>query len=87
MRQKWLASVQECQRLHAALDEARNENATLDRKLRHARRNLEEETRKRRAVEERKNFLVSVTFWHRHCIITNFISFIDMFHAICITPR
>nr|XP_012222650.1 PREDICTED: LOW QUALITY PROTEIN: rac GTPase-activating protein 1-like [Linepithema humile] len=57
MRQKWLASVQECQRLHASLDEARNENATLDRKLRHARRNLEEESRKRRTVEERKNFL------------------------------
>ncbi|XP_025988190.1 rac GTPase-activating protein 1 [Solenopsis invicta] len=57
MRQKWLASVQECQRLHSALDKAHNEITSLDRKLRHARRNLEEENRKRRAIEEQKDFL------------------------------
>lgn len=62
MRQKWLASVQECQRLHSALDAAHNEIATLDRRLRHARRNLEEETRKRRTVEERQQFLASAVF-------------------------
>ncbi|XP_011874117.1 PREDICTED: rac GTPase-activating protein 1-like [Vollenhovia emeryi] len=57
MRQKWLASVQECQRLHSALDKAHNEIADFDRKLRHARRNLEEENRKRRAAEEHRDFL------------------------------
>lgn len=59
MRQKWLASVQECQRLHSALDKAHNEIADFDRKLRHARRNLEEENRKRRAVEEQRDYLVA----------------------------
>lgn len=63
MRQKWLASVQECQRLHSALDKAHNEITSLDRKLRHARRNLEEENRKRRAIEEQKDFLVTYTFY------------------------
>lgn len=58
MRQKWLASVQECQRLHSALDKAHKEIADFDRKLRHARRNLEEENCKRRAIEEQRNFLV-----------------------------
>lgn len=57
MRQKWLTSVQECQRLHSALDKAHNEIADFDRKLRHARRNLEEENRKRRAIEEQRDFL------------------------------
>lgn len=61
MRQKWLASVQECQRLHSALDKAHNEIAGLDRKLRHARRNLEEENRKRRVVEEQRDLLVANT--------------------------
>ncbi|KAL6264775.1 hypothetical protein P5V15_004873 [Pogonomyrmex californicus] len=57
MRQKWQASVQECQRLHSALDKAHNEIAGLDRKLRHARRNLEEEKRKRRTIEEQRDSL------------------------------
>ncbi|XP_071628475.1 rac GTPase-activating protein 1 [Temnothorax longispinosus] len=57
MRQKWLESVQECQRLHSALDKAHNEIADFDRKLRHARRNLEEENRKRRAAEEQRDLL------------------------------
>ncbi|XP_011697222.1 PREDICTED: rac GTPase-activating protein 1-like isoform X1 [Wasmannia auropunctata] len=57
MRQKWLASVEECQRLHSALDKAHNEIAALDRKMRHARSNLEEEKRKRRAVEEQRDNL------------------------------
>lgn len=61
MRQKWLASVQECQRLHSALDKAHKEIADFDRKLRHARRNLEEENCKRRAIEEQRNFLVANT--------------------------
>lgn len=59
MRQKWLASEQECQRLHSALDKAHHEIAGLDRKLRHARRNLEEENRKRRIIEEQKDSLVA----------------------------
>jgi len=59
MRQKWLASEQECQRLHSALDKAHHEIAGLDRKLRHARRNLEEESRKRRIIEEQKDSLVA----------------------------
>lgn len=59
MRQKWLASEQECQRLHSALDKAHHEIAGLDRKLRHARRNLEEESRRRRIVEEQKDLLVA----------------------------
>jgi len=58
MRQKWSASVQECQRLHSALDKAHQELAGLDRKLRHARRNLEEENNKRRAAEEQRDLLV-----------------------------
>lgn len=59
MRQKWLASEQECQRLHSALDKAHHEIAGLDRKLRHARRNLEEENRRRRLAEEQKDLLVT----------------------------
>ncbi|XP_018300582.1 rac GTPase-activating protein 1 [Mycetomoellerius zeteki] len=57
MRQKWLASVQECQRLHSALDKAHAEIAGLERKLRHARRNLEEENHKRRDVEDHRDYL------------------------------
>lgn len=64
MRQKWLASEQECQRLHSALDKAHHEIAGLDRKLRHARRNLEEESRKRRIIEEQKDSLVVEIFWN-----------------------
>ncbi|XP_078053130.1 rac GTPase activating protein tumbleweed [Augochlora pura] len=57
MRQKWLASIQECQRLHSALEKAHQEAADLDRKLSHARRLLDEEKRKRRTVEEQRNSL------------------------------
>ncbi|XP_076167684.1 rac GTPase activating protein tumbleweed [Ptiloglossa arizonensis] len=57
MRQKWLASIQECQRLHSALDKAHQEAADLDRKLSHARRLLDEEKRRRRTVEEQRNSL------------------------------
>lgn len=63
MRQKWLASVQECQRLHSALDKAHAEIAGLERKLRHARRNLEEENHKRRDVEDHRDYLVTDTFF------------------------
>jgi len=70
MRQKWLASVQECQRLHSALDKAHNDIAVFDRKLRHARRNLEEENRKRRAVEEQRDFLVADASFISKIILT-----------------
>lgn len=62
VRQKWLASVQECQRLHSALDKAHRDNAGLDRKLSHARRNLEEEKRKRRVAEDQRDSLVVKIF-------------------------
>ena len=62
MRQKWLASIQECQRLHSALEKAHQEAADLDRKLSHARRLLDEEKRKRRTVEEQRNSLVLISF-------------------------
>ncbi|XP_011497551.1 PREDICTED: rac GTPase-activating protein 1 [Ceratosolen solmsi marchali] len=55
MRQKWLASVQECQRLHSTLEKAHHEAADLDRKLSHARRLLDEEKRRRRLAEEQRN--------------------------------
>lgn len=58
MRQKWLASIQECQRLHSALEKAHQEAADLDRKLSHARRLLDEEKRRRRTAEEQRNSLV-----------------------------
>lgn len=57
MRQKWLASIQECQRLHSALEKSHQEAADLDKKLSHARRLLDEEKRKRRTVEEQRNSL------------------------------
>lgn len=57
MRQKWLASIQECQRLHTALEKAHQEAADLDRKLSHARRLLDEEKKRRRTVEEQRNSL------------------------------
>ena len=59
IRQKWLESVQECQRLHAALERAHHETADLDRKLSHARRLLDEEKRKRRIAEDQRNSLVN----------------------------
>ncbi|KAJ8682974.1 hypothetical protein QAD02_018766 [Eretmocerus hayati] len=55
MRQKCLASVQECQRLHSALEKAHHEAANLDRKLNHARRLLDEEKKKRRTAEDQRN--------------------------------
>ncbi|XP_034950890.1 rac GTPase-activating protein 1-like [Chelonus insularis] len=57
MRQKWLAAVQECQRLHSALEKSHHELADLDRKLSHARRLLDEEKRRRRVAEEQRNIL------------------------------
>ncbi|KAK0076555.1 hypothetical protein PV325_005196 [Microctonus aethiopoides] len=57
MRQKWLASVQECQRLHCVLEKAHYESADLERKLSHARRLLDEEKRRRRNAEEQRNSL------------------------------
>ncbi|XP_046740490.1 rac GTPase-activating protein 1-like [Diprion similis] len=57
MRQKWLASVQECQRLHSALEKSHLEAADLERKLSHARRLLDEEKRRRRIVEDQRNSL------------------------------
>lgn len=62
MRQKWLASVQECQRLHSALEKAHSDNIGLERKLSHARRNFEEEKRKRRAAEDQRYQLVAEMF-------------------------
>jgi len=59
MRKKWLASEQEYQRLHSALDKTHHEIAGLGRRLRQARRNLEEESRKRRIVEEQERFIGS----------------------------
>lgn len=61
MRQKWLASVQECQRLHSALEKSHLEAADLERKLSHARRLLDEEKRRRRIVEDQRNALVRKT--------------------------
>ncbi|KAI4498287.1 hypothetical protein M0802_006773 [Mischocyttarus mexicanus] len=57
MRQKYLASVQECQRLHIALEKSHHEATRLDRKLNHARRLLNEEKQMRRAAEEEKHSL------------------------------
>ncbi|XP_012252065.2 rac GTPase-activating protein 1-like [Athalia rosae] len=57
MRQKWLASVQECQRLHSALEKSHLEATDLERKLSHARRLLDEEKRRRRIVEDQRNAL------------------------------
>lgn len=71
MRQKWLASEQECQRLHSALDKAHHEIAGLDRKLRHARRNLEEENRKRRIIEEQKDSLEKQIATARNFLFTD----------------
>ncbi|KMQ87610.1 rac gtpase-activating protein 1-like protein [Lasius niger] len=71
MRQKWLASEQECQRLHSALDKAHHEIAGLDRKLRHARRNLEEENRRRRLAEEQKDLLEQQIATARNFLFTD----------------
>ncbi|XP_014236380.1 rac GTPase-activating protein 1-like [Trichogramma pretiosum] len=54
IRQKWLTSVQECQRLHNALDKAHQEAADLDRKLCHARRLLDDEKKKRKIAEDER---------------------------------
>ena len=54
VRQKWLTSVQECQRLHSALEKAHHESADLERKLSHARRLLDEEKRRRKTAEEQR---------------------------------
>lgn len=64
MRQKWLASVQECQRLHSALEKAHHEAANLDRKLSHAKRLLEEEKKRRRTAEEQRDACVSIRVVH-----------------------
>lgn len=61
MRQKWLTSVQECQRLHAALEKSHQEASILDKMLSHARRLLDEEKMKRRHAEDERNSLVSHT--------------------------
>lgn len=58
MRQKWLAAIQECQRLHAALEKAVQEATDLDKTLSHAKRRLDDEKRKRQLVEEQRNSLV-----------------------------
>lgn len=63
IRQKYLASVQECQRLHSALEKAHHEAANLDRKLTHARRLLDEEKRKRRTAEDQRNQTVIFQFY------------------------
>ncbi|XP_051153061.1 rac GTPase-activating protein 1-like [Leptopilina boulardi] len=57
IRQKWLLSVQECQRLHAALEKSHQEASTLDKMLSHARRLLDEEKMKRRHAEDERNSL------------------------------
>ncbi|XP_032689751.1 rac GTPase-activating protein 1-like isoform X2 [Odontomachus brunneus] len=50
---------QEFQQLHSALDTAQQEITSLDQKLRHARRNLEEEKHKRRMAEQERDLLES----------------------------
>lgn len=65
VRQKYLASIQECQRLHSALEKAHHEAANLDRKLNHARRLLDEEKRKRRTAEDQRNqsVIISILYY------------------------
>lgn len=50
----------EWQELHSALDKAQQEIISLDRKLCHARRNVEEEKRKRRMAEQQRDLLVYI---------------------------
>lgn len=58
--------LQEYQQLCLDLDRRRREAASLGQKLCYARRNLEEEKRKRRVIEHHKNLLVSfVLFMYR----------------------
>ncbi|KAF7994421.1 hypothetical protein HCN44_003893 [Aphidius gifuensis] len=57
VRQKWLASIQECERLNQALEKSEHESADLDRKLSHARRLLDEEKKRRRIAEDQRNSL------------------------------
>ena len=58
MRQKWLASVQECQRLHSALEKSLQEVSDLERRLGHARRLIDEEKKKRKVAEDQRNLSV-----------------------------
>ncbi|XP_071575869.1 rac GTPase-activating protein 1-like isoform X2 [Temnothorax nylanderi] len=51
--------LQEYRQLRLDLDQIRRETASLRQKLCHARRNLEEEKRKRRVIEHHKNILES----------------------------
>ncbi|XP_018310146.1 uncharacterized protein [Mycetomoellerius zeteki] len=51
--------LEEYQQLRLDLDRIRRETASLHQKLCHARRNLEEEKRKRRTIEHHKNLLES----------------------------
>lgn len=51
--------LQEYQQLYLDLDKAHQNIANLNQKLCNARRNLEDEKRKRRVVEHYKNLLVS----------------------------
>ncbi|XP_076383998.1 rac GTPase-activating protein 1 [Megalopta genalis] len=71
MRQKWLTSIQEYQRLHSALKKAQQEVVDLDCKLGHARRLLDEEKRKRRTVEKQRNSL------ERQIIMVRYLLFND----------
>lgn len=54
---------QELQQLHSALDRAQQEVMSLDQKLCQARRNLEEEKRKRRIAEQERDLLVYCFFF------------------------
>lgn len=60
MRQKWLAAVHECQRLHSALEKAQHESSNLDRQLNRAKLLLDGEKRKRRIAEEERKNLVRI---------------------------
>ena len=52
--------LEEYQQLCLDLDRIRRETASLHQKLCHARRNLDEEKRKRRRIEHHKNLLVKL---------------------------
>lgn len=78
MRQKWLASVLECQRLNSALDKAQRDNVGLDKKLSHARRNLEEEKYRRRAAEDQRDSLV-IKMFHNILYISKNIALNNIF--------
>lgn len=59
MSQMKCLPLQEYQQLNLDLDKAQQNIANLNQKLCTARRNLEDEKRKRRVVEHYKNLLVS----------------------------